>query len=1033
MGIPVDTVQLKIVVETDYDAQHLNKLKEDLSQANDRLKELEESRKAIEKAKPKKGDTAAWAEYEKRLESVNQDIKAQREVVEKATRAVEQQKQKMGINALTLRELQNELKRYNTILNNLQPGTEQFNQTKQHIDEIKGRIAELKGSAISLGGGTKNSLIGMAANFNHIGFAIQHIINIGSQIKDVFVGVYNYFEPMAKAAMELEGIERAFKRINQPGMLDNLRAATHGTVSDLELMKQAVKFKDFNLPVEQLGTYLAFAQQKAKDTGESIDYLVTSIVNGLGRQSPQILDNLGLSAKQISEEAKRSGDFFDAVAKIVEQRMSEAGDYVETFAERAKQGEVELENAQADLGKSWLPVKEAIDSTWTTLQMWLIKSIAKVFEFVDWCKELYDEIGTLRVVVEAVVVVFDTAFKLIEVGFWTIVDVVKVCGNTIRGLANIIEGALTFDWDQVKKGWQDMTANIADNFIHLADKASDAGRRWGDNFIDSINRSISGRVKAPEVPNNTAPEVTILGKKPKADPEKLPKKTPTKEDPYAKDLAELEKANRQKQILTKMALAKQYLTESEAQEQQFISQQAFYAAKIELQKKYGKDSSDTELAMLDSLIAETRRKDGEQKKAERDIQQQHRDELKALDMQWTLEQTALTRQRLSGELATEKEYQEKKLAAELDYLTRKLNLIKAQGGDIAAIEKQMEELRLRQMTDIQNSEKASLDREMKSSVKSGDFDGQLSVLQQQLSAKLITQEQYEDELTRITEEQEQRRHAIRDEFAQQAQALMSATSSLFSALQSREESRVDAKYKKLIAQAKKQGKDTSKLEEQQEAEKLEIKKKYADKQFLMNVLNIMANTALGITKTIAEWGMPWAVPFVAMTAASGAVQLATAKAQRDQAAGLYSGGYSEEYVEGYTGDGDPKDVAGAIPVHKREFVVNHEALKLPMIRRVTNVIDTMQKRRVYSMTDATAELQRAVSPGLASGGYSSTRNEEGGSRSEAGGDGDAVGRLVPLMERNNALLDEMLESGITILELRRQIRRQEQLEKNASR
>ena len=263
---------------------------------------------------------------------------------------------------------------------------------------------------------------------------------------------------------------------------------------------------------------------------------------------------------------------------------------------------------------------------------------------------------------------------------------------------------------------------------------------------------------------------------------------------------------------------------------------------------------------------------------------------------------------------------------------------------------------------------------------------------------------------------------------------MSATSSLFSALQSREESRVDAKYKKLIAQAKKQGKDTSKLEEQQEAEKQAIKKKYADKQFALTVLQIISQTALGIQKIWAEWGWnpPVAIGMTATESAIGAMNLATAKAQRDQAAGLYTGGYSEEYVEGYTADGDPKDVAGAIPVHKREFVVNHEALKLPMIRRVTDVIDSMQKRRVYSMTDATAELQRAVAaPGLASGGYSSTRNEEGVSRGEA--DGDAVGRLVPLMERNNALLDEIIESGITILELRRQIRRQEQLEKNASR
>ena len=144
MALRIDKVQLQFDIKPNYEAQQLNKLKEDLSQANNRLKELEEQRKVIEKAKPRKADTQAWADYQKRLDEVNKEILEQRVVVDKATKAVEQQKQKMGINALTLRELRNELKRYNTILNNLQPGTEQFNQTKQHIDDIKNRIKELK-------------------------------------------------------------------------------------------------------------------------------------------------------------------------------------------------------------------------------------------------------------------------------------------------------------------------------------------------------------------------------------------------------------------------------------------------------------------------------------------------------------------------------------------------------------------------------------------------------------------------------------------------------------------------------------------------------------------------------------------------------------------------------------------------------------------------------------------------------------------------------------------------------------------------
>ena len=170
-------------------------------------------------------------------------------------------------------------------------------------------------------------------------------------------------------AQSAEGVRRAFERINQPGLLEELQRATHGTVDDLVLMQNAVKFKDFNLPVEQLGTYLAYAQQKAKDTGQSIDYLVDSIVTGLGRKSPLILDNLGLSAKQISDEAKKSGDFFGAVAKIIKGQMAEAGEYMETSMDRAARAAATLKNKQIEIGRELVPLKEKMDELSTNAQL----------------------------------------------------------------------------------------------------------------------------------------------------------------------------------------------------------------------------------------------------------------------------------------------------------------------------------------------------------------------------------------------------------------------------------------------------------------------------------------------------------------------------------------------------------------------------------------------------------------------------------------------------------------------------------------
>jgi hypothetical protein len=170
-------------------------------------------------------------------------------------------------------------------------------------------------------------------------------------------------------AREMEGVKMAFDRLNQPGLLENLREATHNTVSDLELMKQAVKFDNFNLSIDQMGTFLAFAQQQAKDTGQDVNYLVDSIVTGLGRKSLPILDNLGLSAEEIRDRMKETGDMTTAVAQIIQERMQAAGGYVETAADRAAQAQVRLDNAMTDLGRTMDSLTEDGASLWTELKI----------------------------------------------------------------------------------------------------------------------------------------------------------------------------------------------------------------------------------------------------------------------------------------------------------------------------------------------------------------------------------------------------------------------------------------------------------------------------------------------------------------------------------------------------------------------------------------------------------------------------------------------------------------------------------------
>ena len=262
------------------------------------------------------------------------------------------------------------------------------------------RIKETKAEMQSLGDGKKGS--GLFGGGKLDGMLQVFGGNLMTKGAGMLAGLASEMGDMVKQGVELakqgEGIRIAFERLGRGDILDGLRQATHGTVTDIELMKAAVKFNDFKLPLDELGTMLAFAQQKAKDTGQSVDYMVDSIVTGLGRKSLMILDNLGLSATEVKDKMAETGDMTKAVGAIIREQMAKAGDYVETAADRATQANVKLENAMSELGTA---MRETFgfsgwDDMATSIKTELVGAITFTIETVNEAKQAFMDLLSLK-------------------------------------------------------------------------------------------------------------------------------------------------------------------------------------------------------------------------------------------------------------------------------------------------------------------------------------------------------------------------------------------------------------------------------------------------------------------------------------------------------------------------------------------------------------------------------------------------------------------------------------------------------------
>ena len=458
-----------------------------------------------------------------------------------------------------------------------------------------------------------------------------------------------------------------------------------------------------------------------------------------------------------------------------------------------------------------------------------------------------------------------------------------------------------------------------------------------------------------------------------------------------------------------------------------------YLAKLgDVRTKYhAKESEQLEVQnqTLDNIAKEANAREEMRK---RELQKKLQD----IDNQQFAEEITLARQQLEGEIGTKEEYDQKKLELEVKYQQQRINLLQEGSDEYLQAQKRMAQLEVEQLkqqkqgdeaftSSYQNTNNQLLQNHFSQET---SFERMQELNQQYYDQDLISFEQYQQNKTAIEQEAADTRQAIQQQAFDTVNGLMQSASGLFSALQQREISAVDKKYKSRIAAAKKAGKDTTKLEEQMEAEKAEIQKKYAQKQFKLQVLQIIAATAQSIANVWKEWAWNPAVAaaFTAVAAAQGAIQLATAKAQADQAAGLYDGGFSE----GYTAKGNPREQAGVIPVHKSEFVANHKAVANSQIRPVLDVIDRHQKLGDIQMLNATRMLEEAYGGGRYRGGYT-----RGGAADDSqefsdpslfiGPDGEVV-RLLRAIESNTA-------DSLTVRKLRREIRQQERLEQNASR
>lgn len=401
-----------------------------------------------------KKETDAYKNLKKQYTETSKEIRT-------LTDRIGEQTSKIDILDMSMVQLKKQQKSLQKELDNtvqsLNP--EAYGVLEQRLKDVSGRISELKQNAKSFGELASDDTVNGVLLGNLLTKGAELFIDKVREFKDSIAELINGGLEMAEQA---DGVTKAFNDLNQEGLLDNLRKATKGTVNDVQLMTAAVKANDFRIPLEDLGKYLEFAQLKAQQTGQSVDYMTDSIVTGLGRKSPLILDNLGISAAEISEKTKETGDFMKAVAEIVDTQLAEAGETYISAADRAAQKTVELQNAQKALGDEILPLKEQWDDAYADMQL-------NTISLISWCVKHQGVVKTLGILLTAFTVVAIATSNAIKTnivvtkGAAAAQQAWNVICATGTGLMKLLQAGfllLTGRVTQAKAAWVSMNATM---------------------------------------------------------------------------------------------------------------------------------------------------------------------------------------------------------------------------------------------------------------------------------------------------------------------------------------------------------------------------------------------------------------------------------------------------------------------------------------------------------------------------------------------------------------------------------------------
>lgn len=222
-------------------------------------------------------------------------------------------------------------------------------------------------------------------------------------------------------ASSLPGIESVFRNmtssmsVDADALMGKMREASYGAVKDFDLMKSANMAmvgagKEFGKEfAENLPALMKVSREAAKASGQSVDYMYNSIVTGIKRMSPMILDNLGFqislgdaqqkyadkvgkTTAELSKEEKQIA-LLNEVTRLGNQLVEESGGHIDSVQKDVVAWGTALANVKDRIGIELVPILQKFMEIIGKPGQGMQDAIVKVAHgFVEWLLPAIDKV-----------------------------------------------------------------------------------------------------------------------------------------------------------------------------------------------------------------------------------------------------------------------------------------------------------------------------------------------------------------------------------------------------------------------------------------------------------------------------------------------------------------------------------------------------------------------------------------------------------------------------------------------------------------